>query len=80
MRYHERGRVAVINDTLHLLLTFSAEVAVADGENFVEDYNIGLDHAGYGEGYAALHAARERAEGTVLKFAHLSKVDDLVVF
>ena len=57
VRDHERGRVAVIDDTLHLLLAFFAEVAVADGEYLVKNNDVRLYHARYCESNAAFHAA-----------------------
>ena len=57
VRDHERRRVAGVDDALHLLLAALAEITVADGENFVEDYDIRLHHACDGEGDTAFHAA-----------------------
>ena len=57
VRDHERGRVAVIDDALHLLLALFAEVAVADGEYLVKDDDVRLYHARYCECNAAFHAA-----------------------
>ena len=57
VRDHERGHVAVIDDTLHLLLAFFAEVAVADGEYLVKNNDVRLYHARNSESNAAFHAA-----------------------
>ena len=80
MRDHERGSVAGGDDLLHALLTFLAEIAVADGEDLVKDYNVRLHHARNCKGDAAFHTRGQGAERVILKLAHIREIDDLVIF
>ena len=79
MRYHERGGVTVGNDVLHTFLTFFTEITVTDGEDLVKDYHIRLDHARDGKRDAGFHAGGQSAEGVILKFTHIGKIDYFLV-
>ena len=49
---------------------------VADGQNFVEDQDLGIDFDGHGEGQTHIHSGGILLDGSVDEFADIGEVDD----
>ena len=56
---HEEHRPSIARDVVHLAEAFSLELRVADGEDFVDDQDLGLEVRGDREGEPHVHAADE---------------------
>ena len=74
----QHGSSTLRRNILHLAYRFLLEFGIADGEDFIDDEDLGLEEGGYGEAEADGHAAGEALDGGVDVFFDTSKVDDLI--
>ena len=74
----EDDGAAGAGDVAHFAEAFFLEVDVADGEDFVDEEDFGLEVGGDGEGEADVHAAGVVFDGGVDEFFEFGEGDDFV--
>lgn len=76
----EDDRPSFPGGLLNLRQTFSLEVSVADGENFVDNEDVGIKMSGHGEGQTNIHAVRVPFDRGIEETINTGELDDLVKF
>src|SRR5260370_15625040 len=77
---NEQYRPSPAGDLGHLAEAFLLEFGVADGENFVNDEDLGLEMRSDGKAEAHRHARGIALDRRVEEFLDLGESDDLVEF
>lgn len=74
---HKQNRPSLfVADLIHLSHALFLEFGVADGEDFVDEEDFGVEMGGYGEGEADVHAAGVAFYGGIQELFDLGEVDD----
>ena len=74
----EDDGAALAGDIAHFAETFFLEIDIADGEDFVDEEDFGLEMGGDGKGEADVHAGRVVLDGSVDKLFEFGEGDDFV--
>ena len=71
-------RLVGVAQFFELVEALVLEVLVADGQNFVDEQNFGVNIDGNGESQTHIHTGRVRADRFVDKVTEFGKFDDVI--
>src|SRR5205085_9132245 len=70
----------MVSDVFHFVQALLLKIRVADGEDFIDDENLGLEMRGDGESKTHIHAARIAFHRRVEELIDLRERDDFIEF
>ena len=76
----EDRAAAIFGDIVHFAEALFLELGIADGEDFIDNEDIGIEVSGHGEGEADIHAAGVAFDRGIEEFFDFGELDDFGEF